>query len=300
MNMVTVSNELSKPGGQMDEDIVSGHVAFLRMKGRAESTIISRIQAVRRCEALMGMRLLDATPADLLAWRAGLSDLADVTVISAVSHIRCFYEWACKYRGLAANPVADVPVPPMPDYEPRPMSEEHLLSSLAKAPARIRLWIVLGAWCGMRCVEIALLRKSCCRPGDELPTIRIRPDATKGRRKGRMIFLSDFVVAELESYPAPRGIWMFPSLAQREGPVTAHTVSNLANAYFHDRCGIPDTMHTLRHRFGTELLDVSGGDLRLVQDQLGHKNPATTAIYTKVKDRRAAAAVALLPIPPTA
>jgi site-specific recombinase XerD len=50
------------------------------------------------------------------------------------------------------------------------------------------------------------------------------------------------------------------------------------------------TAHTLRHRFGTVAYQATG-DIRAVQELLGHASPTTTAIYTKVTDgamRRAA------------
>jgi site-specific recombinase XerC len=50
------------------------------------------------------------------------------------------------------------------------------------------------------------------------------------------------------------------------------------------------TPHRARHTFGTRLLEATG-DLRLVQEALGHKTITSTQVYTRVSSPRLRAAV---------
>jgi integrase/recombinase XerC len=271
---------------------IAAHLAYLALRGLSSRTITERRRFLVRLTRILPVPLLLATPEDLLAWRASLR-VTRAVVGHYVSHARQFYEWAAAEGLAACNPAAGLPVPKRPRRLPRPISEDDLMAVLAAAPERIRLWLVLAGWTGMRACEIAYLRCENIRLGP-VPCILIVADATKGLSE-RTIPLCPFAAAELAAAGLPRRGWAFLRYDGKPGPNTPGVVSKLACRHLHE-CGLPDTLHQLRHRMLTMSYRATH-DLRLVQELAGHADPATTAVYTAYDNAEAIAAVAALPVP---
>ncbi|MFZ5845425.1 MAG: tyrosine-type recombinase/integrase [Patescibacteria group bacterium] len=116
----------------------------------------------------------------------------------------------------------------------------------------------------------------------------------KGKRV-RVVFLSETAVKWLKDYLGKRTDAAKPLFVRYSGKkpreddktgeslrLTARSVQRLVEKYVKKaRLPIKITPHGLRHSFATDLLS-SGADLRAIQEMLGHKNVATTQIYTHI------------------
>jgi site-specific recombinase XerD len=118
------------------------------------------------------------------------------------------------------------------------------------------------------------------------------PIVGKGKRV-RTVFLSPRACDWLRSYLAARGpddhkALFINSRTKNPGErrLTARAIQTMIARYAR-AAGLTKraTPHTLRHSYATDILS-HGADLRSVQELLGHKNVATTQIYTHVTNKR--------------
>lgn len=277
----------------MGRRVLAEHLEYLRLRGLAPATIRRRRTVLRWVqESLPHHDLMRATPRQLQAWRAGLNVAPDAVSVY-VSHVSQFYRWAVAQGLLDGSPAASLPAPRRSHPLPRPIGERELLEAVAAAPPRIRPWLVLAGWAGLRAKEIALLRREHVLDQRRPPVLLVDAGATKGHAE-RLVPLSPFVLSELGPHLHGRG-FVFRRADGRPGPNTPATVSQIANDHLHG-CGIAATLHQLRHRFATQAYHASR-DLRVVQELLGHRSLRTTAGYAAYDRAAAVAAVYAVPAP---
>ena len=239
------------------------HLRWCAARGLRPRTIDARHDAILRVQRTTGP-LVTASPHDLGLWWLAFDVTAGARA-TELAHVRQFCLWLVREGYRADDPTSRLVSPKVRAGQPRPISEPALAHALDHASDRVRPFLLLAAYCGLRAGEIARLRGES-RHGENLLI-----DGKGG--KERVVPIHPKVDLAIRWRPG----WLFRYDRWPSRPLEPYYVSQLANAELH-AMGISETLHQLRHRFATRVYQQSL-DLRLTQELMGHANPMTTARY---------------------
>ncbi len=241
--------------------------------------------------------------ADFRAWLAarGRAGLKATSTNRALSVVRGFFHWLARQR-LVENPALSVlRGPRVHQALPKALTPGEARGVIDALPAETdgdpgkarKDWIMardsavllLLYGAGLRIGEaLSLTRREAPEPGQE--ALRI---IGKGRKE-RVVPLLPVVVQAIQAYIAASPHDLAPDEALfraiRGGPLSPRPVQQRLQD-LRGRLGLPDsaTPHALRHSFATHLL-AGGGDLRTIQELLGHASLSTTQRYTALDSAR--------------
>jgi integrase/recombinase XerC len=232
-------------------------------------------------------------PADYRAWLAFRSaEVERSSTARGLSVVRGFVRFLDR-RGLAASPaLAVLRAPKLPASIPKPLSvadaaelieAPEILGASAWQVRRDIAVLTLLYGCGLRISEALGLSRAEA-PQSEQITI------TGKGNKQRLVpvlpavrqAIADYLAAC--PYPLPPEGALF--IGARGGPLNPRLVQRQMTV-LRRALGLPETAtpHSLRHSFATHLLS-GGGDLRAIQELLGHASLSTTQRYTSVDTER--------------
>src|SRR5664280_310297 len=162
-----------------------------------------------------------------------------------LSHLHNFYDWTLREDIGTSDPTVRIIRPKMRRSLPRPAATDQLVAALRVADPMRRCWLLLAAYMGLRCQEIAGIRREDILQDEGL----LRVVKGKGGVE-RMIPIHPEVMAALLALPMPGVGWVF----QRPGggPWPPPRLSQRFNKFLRE-AGVNGTAHTLRHWFGSNL-----------------------------------------------
>jgi len=233
-----------------------------------------------------------------LAFRRNADNgLSDRSLVRALASIRSFLRFCDRRLGVKTHALSLVKGPRLKPPPPRPVDEESALALIEQAGdeenqtpwirARDAALITLLYGAGLRISEALAIK------GADLPlgnTLRVLGKGAKERFTPLLPAVRDAMDVYLALLPSPPLPDEAGFRGARGGPMGARAAQRLMER-MRIKLGLPETAtpHALRHAFATHLL-AHGGDLRAIQELLGHSNLSTTQRYAEVEGGRLLAA----------
>ena len=273
---------------------ISAFLASLRQRNASPHTIKAYTGDLETFAAYVGSR--SWRDIDHLAIRGFLSHLYEkglgkTSVARSLAAVRSFYRWLAQEGIVEHNPAKLVATPKLPKKLPRVPTIEEMntvldgqMPEVAAFPERDRLMFELLYGCGIRNSELVGINVDDIRVSSEAVLIR-----GKGKKERYVPFggsvtgaLAKYLPVRQQTLSESRKSTLALLINHRGGRLTTRSVGRIVKKVAVAKGLSPDVHpHTLRHAFGTHLLE-EGADLRAIQEMLGHERLSTTQRYTQL------------------
>jgi site-specific recombinase XerD len=213
----------------------------------------------------------------------------------ALVAIRSWLRWLARERLMDTDLSNGITLPKLEQRLPKPLPSDELARLLASLPKetpiekRDRALVHFLLSTGCRISEALLLERT------DVPRQGNRLIVTGKGSKQRAVYLTDDAKAAVDDYLQARtdtSLALFvnydrSSTDDRQRRLTSAGARHIVNR-LRKELGAWSfrSPHVARHTTATSLLEVTGGDVRLVQEVLGHANLNTLQGYTKIVDAR--------------
>lgn len=210
-----------------------------------------------------------------------------------ISGIRAFADYLSAHGHPISTSFASIKLPKVPKTLPRPLMPEDALAmlvaaqTLAKTPwegARDVALLTLLYGCGLRISE-ALSLTFGDTPKHGQDCLRITGKGGKQRDAPLLPVIISAIETYIDLCPYHH-LPHEPLFRSTRGLALSPRLTQMRVAKIRQHLGLPEsvTPHALRHSFASHLL-AGGGDLRTIQELLGHESLSSTQIYTQVNEQ---------------
>ena len=219
-------------------------------------------------------------------------DISSTSIARIISSLKSFFNYLLNTNLIESTVVQSLRTPKQKKSLPRPISSELAIETIKHAQDMEK-----EKWIGMRNKSILMLLYGCGLRISEALNLNFEDInendylIIKGKgNKERMVPLMDYVKNDIENYinECPKNFMKDDPLfvGKRLDRLSPRIIQYVLEKIRHN-LSLPETAtpHALRHSFATHLLN-SGGDLRTIQELLGHSSLSTTQKYTKVETEK--------------
>ena len=270
-------------------ELLDDYLDFLHFeRGLSEHTRNNYQRDISQLLLQHGQNLKTLTPQHIRRSIASLhaQGMSGRSIARMLSSWRGFFNYLVLHHQFPANPVIGLRAPRSPKTLPHALSIEQtvkLVELEGDSPIVMRDRAILELFysSGLRLSEVVNLNL------DQLDLQASMVTVTGKGNKTRMVPLGSKATAALSAWLAVRPLWLLKRptetavfISQQGRRIHGRTIQMRLNDW-----AVKQGLHThvhphmLRHSFASHVLQ-SSGDLRAVQEMLGHANISTTQVYT--------------------